>query len=441
MVLRSNYTSGLSWSTNESSPQITIFSAGEYRVRYRDGDGCESLASDAVFVTVNSLPAAPRIVNERPTSFCQNDSTILNIPLSTALFDFRWSTNAAGNRITVKRSSSITATVTEYRTGCTSPVSEAVSITANPLPNQPTVTANGPTVFCADQSVTLTSSPATAYEWSNQATTQNISVNREARYSLRVRNQFGCLSDFSNPVSVKVNALPPAPAVITEGPITFCDGGQVGLRVESLFETSWNTSESGKRIVAKQSGNYAARIKDENGCFSPFSGPVRVDAKPLPAAPSIQKAGVYTLEAVGSMSESNYIWLLNEQPFAGNTSIIKANKMGNYRVQASVKYGSLECFSKPSAAFEFTPETANGGLGVYPNPTFNGKITIETLENLQNATIIVYDLRGRPIYHQFVPVFDGRKQFDLTELAPASYYLRVVTNSYQQGKKILISLP
>ena len=441
VVLRSNYTSGLSWNTNESSPQITVFSAGEYRVRFRDGNGCESFQSDPTFVTVNSLPAAPRIVNERPTSFCQNDSTILNIPLSAALFDFRWSTGASGSRIVAKRSGNITATVIEYRTGCTSPASEAVSITANPLPEQPTVTASGPTVFCADQSVTLTSSPATAYEWSNQATTQNVSVNREARYSLRVRNQFGCLSDFSNPVSVRVNALPPAPSVIAEGPITFCDGGQVGLRVESLFETTWNTTEPGRRIVAKQSGNYAARIKDQNGCFSLFSAAVRVDAKPLPNAPIVQKAGIYTLEAVGSMPEANYIWLLNEQPFAGNTSIIKANKTGNYRVQASVKYGNLECFSKPSAALEFTPETANGGLGVYPNPTFNGKITIETLENLQNATVIVYDLRGRPIYHQFVPIIDGRKQFDLSELAPASYYLRVVTNSYQQGKKILVSLP
>lgn len=442
VVLRTNYSSGITWSNFESTQQITTFSSGEYRVKYRDGvTSCESSPSDPVFVTVNSLPAAPRIVNERPLSFCQNDSTILNIPLSPGVFNFSWSTGAAGNRIVVKRTGNVTATVTEFRTGCTSPASETAQVVVNPLPNQPVIIASGPTTFCADQSVTLTpSATASVYEWSNQANTQSVVVNREGNYSLRVRNQFGCLSVFSNSVGVRVNPLPPVPAVIAESATTFCDGGQVGLRVESLFETFWNTNESGRRIVASKSGNYAARIKDQNGCFSPFSGAVRVDVKPLPASPTIQKIGVYTLEAAGSTPESNYTWLLNERTYnTKNTSVIKANQAGVYRVQVSVKYGLLECFSKPSTPFDFTPETANDGLGVYPNPTLDGKITIETLENLKDATVVIYDFMGRPIYHQQVPLFDGRKEFDLSELPPASYYLRVFSGNYIQGKKLVTS--
>jgi Carbohydrate esterase, sialic acid-specific acetylesterase/Secretion system C-terminal sorting domain len=440
VVLTANYNNGITWNTFESTKQITTFSSGEYRVRYRDGNGCESQPSDPVFVTVNSLPPAPRIVNERPLSFCQNDSTILNIPLSAGIYNFSWSTGATGNRIVRKTTGGVTATVTEFRTGCTSPPSEVAQVVANPLPNQPTVTASGPTTFCADQNVTLLASQASSYEWSNQANTQSIVVNREGNYSLRVRNQFGCISTFSVPVSVRVNALPPAPGIITEGPITFCDGGQVGLRVESLFETFWNTEESGRRIVARKSGNYAARIKDQNGCLSPFSGPIRVDVKELPVSPVIQKIGIYTLEAAGSMTQANYAWLLNGQPYGtNNTSIIKANQTGLYQVQVSVKYGTLECFSKPSASFDFKPETTNNGLGVYPNPTFDGKITIETLENLKDAYVIVYDFMGRPIYHQRVSLFDGRKQFDLSELPPAQYYLRVVNSEYSQGKKIVLN--
>jgi len=441
VILRTNYSSGLTWSNFESTQQITTFSSGEYQVKYRDGTNCESPASDPVFVTVNSLPAAPRIVNERPLSFCQNDSTILNIPLSPAVFNFSWSTSAAGNRVVAKRTGNITATVTEYRTGCTSPASEPAQVVVNPLPNQPVINASGPVTFCANQNVTLSASAtASVYEWSIQANTQSVVITREGNYSLRVRNQFGCLSIFSNSVDVRVNPLPPVPAVIAESATTFCDGGQVGLRVESLFETFWNTNESGKRIVASKSGNYAARIQDQNGCFSPFSGAVRVEANPLPASPTIQKIGVYTLEATGSVPTANYAWLLNEQSYnAPNTPIVKASQAGVYRVQVSVKYGTLECFSKPSAPFDFTPETANDGLGVYPNPTLDGKITIETLENLKDATVVVYDFMGRPIYHQQVPLFDGRKQFDLSELPPATYYLRVFSGSYKQGKKLLVS--
>ncbi|TAG51357.1 MAG: T9SS C-terminal target domain-containing protein [Runella slithyformis] len=440
VILRSNYGTGITWNTFEATQQITTFSSGEYRVKYRDGSGCESQPSDPVFVTVNALPAAPRIVNERPLSFCQNDSTILNIPLSAGIYNFSWSTGATGNRIVRKTAGDITATVTEFRTGCTSPSSEIAQVVVNPLPNQPTITPNGPTTFCADQNLTISASPASRYEWSNEANLQNITVNKEGNYSLRVRNQFGCLSVFSNSIAVRVNPLPAAPSVIAEGPLTFCDGGQVGLRVESLLETTWNTNESTKRIVATKSGNYAARLKDQNGCLSPFSVATRIEVKELPASPVIQKIGIYTLEAAGSMATANYAWLLNNQPYPStNTPIIKANQTGLYQVLVSVKYGALECFSKPSASLNFIVETTNNGLGVYPNPSLDGKVTVETLENLKDATVLVYDYLGRPIYHKQVPLFDGRKQFDLSELPPATYYLRVVNDQYSRGKKLVLS--
>ena len=56
----------------------------------------------------------------------------------------------------------------------------------------PTIDANGPTTFCQGGSVILTSSPGSAYLWSNGATTQSITVTTSGSYTVTVTDVEGC---------------------------------------------------------------------------------------------------------------------------------------------------------------------------------------------------------------------------------------------------------
>ena len=58
-------------------------------------------------------------------------------------------------------------------------------VTVNALPATPTITAGGPTTFCAGGSVTLTSSAGTSYLWSNGATTPSINVTTAGSYTVK----------------------------------------------------------------------------------------------------------------------------------------------------------------------------------------------------------------------------------------------------------------
>jgi len=437
VVLQTNYSTGLTWSNFQTTQNITASAGGEYRVRHRDANGCESV-SDPLLLTVNQLPAAPTVVNERPTTFCLFDNTILTITSGGNIFS--WNNGLQGRSIKLFSAGDISATVFEPSTGCTSLPSTPIKVTVNPLPPKPSITVTGPTTICADQSVTLSAPLSGAYQWSNQGTTRDISVNRTGNYTVVVRNQFGCPSEESDAISIRVNPLPPAPTVIAEGRTTFCDGDQVGLRVESPNSVIWNTNETTKRIIAKQSGNYAARVRDDLGCLSPFSSTVRVDARPLPINPLIQKIGVYTLEIANPVPLATYDWQLNNTAFATNKPFIKANKSGDYTAQASIQYSpALTCFSKPSVALVFVLETENNGLGIYPNPSRDGKITIETLEDLKDATLVVYDERGVPVYTTLIPLLNVQKRFDFSSLPPGNYIIRVANNQYRQNKKITIN--
>src|SRR6185369_12149727 len=71
------------------------------------------------------------------------------------------------------------------------------------------ITAGGPTTFCAGGSVTLDAGPGfVSYLWSNGAIMQTISVNTSGSFTVRVTDANGYQSLASVPVSVTINPLP-----------------------------------------------------------------------------------------------------------------------------------------------------------------------------------------------------------------------------------------
>ncbi|MGC4041174.1 MAG: GEVED domain-containing protein [Flavobacterium sp.] len=75
-------------------------------------------------------------------------------------------------------------------------------------PATPTVTAGGPTTFCAGGSVVLTASVGNGYLWSNNATTSSITVSASGNYTVQVSNASGCFSLPSAPITVTATAQP-----------------------------------------------------------------------------------------------------------------------------------------------------------------------------------------------------------------------------------------
>lgn len=437
--LTTNYTTGISWSSFQTTQTVTVTTGGDYRVRYRDGNGCESV-SDPFRITVNQLPTAPSVINERPTTFCLFDNTVLTI--TSAGNSFKWSTGDTGRSIKTSSAGSVTATVYDPTTGCTSPPSNPITITVNPLPNKPTISVAGSTIICADKSVTLTASQAAGYQWSNSAKTQSINANIAGSYTVVVQNQFGCSSSASDPIIIRTIPLPNPPSVIAEGRTTFCEGEQVGLRVDSPYEVTWNTGEVAKKIVVKQSGNYAASIRNESGCQSPFTGAVRVETKTLPATPIIQKSGIFTLQVSNPTAGATYTWTNNGQALSETNASIRATQAGNYTVLSSIKHNAnLTCTSKVSAPYEFVLENVSSRIGIFPNPSKDGIVTIEALETLSDVNIIVYDQAGRTVTTQTFTSLLGQQKLDLSYLPYGTYHIKVIAPTFNENQKIVLSQP
>ncbi len=139
----------------------------------------------AITVSINALPSTPIISASGNTSFCTGGSVDLT---SSATTGNSWSTSSTSPAITVATSGSYTVTVTDNN-GC-SATSTATVVNVSSAP-APTINASA-TAACSGETVTLTSSTADAYLWSNGDTTQAIQVTASGNFSVITTNSNAC---------------------------------------------------------------------------------------------------------------------------------------------------------------------------------------------------------------------------------------------------------
>ncbi|MCK6648124.1 MAG: hypothetical protein L6Q66_00565, partial [Bacteroidia bacterium] len=322
VTLTSSSATGNTWSTGATTQSITVSAAGTYSVSYVSG-GCTSPSASTI-ITVNPLPSTPTVSASGPTTFCTGGSVTLT---SSSATGNTWSTGATTQSIVVNSSGTYTVNVTNGN-GCTS-ANGSSTVTVNPLPATPTISAGGPLSFCSGNSVTLTSSSASGNTWSTGATTQSITVNSSGTYSVTVGSA-GCSATSAN-TSVTVNPLPSAPTVSAGGPLSFCSGGSVTLTSSSASGNTWSTGATTQSITVSAAGTYTVSVTDGNGCTS-TAGSATVTVNPLPSAPIVSASGPTTFCTGGSVTLTSSSATGNTWSTGETTQSITVNTAGTYTV-------------------------------------------------------------------------------------------------------------
>jgi gliding motility-associated-like protein len=321
LILSANIANGITWSTGETTQTITVTQSGVYSVSFNDGNNCSSSAS--VIVTVQNPPVATNLGG--PFTQCGGNVTLdaQNAGPGTI---YLWNNNATSQVLTVQQSGSYFVTIANT---CGSVQSSTAVVNILTVPNAPIITASGPTTICSTDSVTLTSDNQQNYLWSNNATTQSITVNQSGNYSVTSTAANGC-SATSNVIPVNVQ-LPPI-ATDLGGPFTQCggtitlDAGNANIGASYL----WSNGETTQTIAVSISGNYSVQIS--NACGNVTSTTANVTLFSAPNAPVISANGTTTFCQGGSVVltssvTSGILWSNNE-----NTASITVTSSGDYSV-------------------------------------------------------------------------------------------------------------
>ncbi|WP_169788213.1 S8 family serine peptidase [Rufibacter tibetensis] len=264
--------------SSEISPKVAYTKAGTYKVILKAYDDCSGVYTVTKEISIEALPDAS-IAASGSTTLCEGDKVTLSAVAGEG-FTYLWSTGATTRTIEVGAGGSYRVTVTNA-SGCTA-TSEVVQVIVNPLPIA-LITADGATIFCEGEKVTL-SAPAAegnAFLWSNGATTRSIEVNTAGNYTVTVTNANGCAVT-SEATTVKVNTLPVA-TIAVNGATTFCQGNSVVLIASEGSNYLWSNGATSRSIEVRTAGDYTVTVTNAAGC-QVTSAPLKVQVNDLPVA-------------------------------------------------------------------------------------------------------------------------------------------------------------
>lgn len=436
VTLRSSLDEEIIWSTGEYTSSIVVSQPGTYYINKFNFLGCTN-TSNGVNITVYPTPEA-RIIPEGPTTFCADKQVTLR---SVANAGNLWNNGQSSPSISVSQSGEYFLKV-KNEFGCEN-ISDKIAITVNPMPEQPTIVADGPTVFCADTVVNLTSSVLNDIAWNTGENLSKLRIDKSGDFFVTAKNQFGC-ERVSNMISVKVNPIPAKPSITASGLTTFCRGDSVALTATNSVGYRWNNTQTIQQLSVKSSGVFSVKIIDENGCVSPPSDEVSVDVKDNPQSIEVLQSGTYTLEALtAGVFDTKFEWVKDGVLLPAQEKSIKGRQAGMYAVKGSILYtlkdgSTLRCYSSLSNPYKYTIDPSNGGAVIFPNPVSDDKVSIETLEDLENVEIKFYDPRGFVIRNFTVDKFDARKTLNLSNLAMGLYIVSIKNKDFSVLKRVFV---
>ena len=251
------------------------------------------------------------------------------------------------------------------------------------------ITASGPLALCPGGNVTLTADPASAYLWSNGATTQSITVNTAGTYSLTITNLLGCIG-VSNPIDVISKPTPTAVTIAASGATTVCMPSTVvftntNASVLVGFDYQWKLN--GSAILGATNNSYTASTASGGSITLTVTGSTcnKTSAaktyliKPLPVA-TFTSVGATTFCTGGSVTLTaptitgyTYNWL--KDGLAAGAGASKAFKLsGVYTVIATL--AGCKDTADNSVTIVVNPLPVVSGLTVTPSTICAGQTAL-----------------------------------------------------------------
>lgn len=410
ITLTSSSVNGNTWSTGETTQSISVSNAGSYTVTYSSGGSCSATSAPFV-VTVSSVPAAPVITPNGPTTFCEGGSVVLTSSQATGN---NWSTSATSQTINVTTTNTYQLTYTNA-SGCTS-APTSVLITVQSAPN---VSAGPDQTVCAGNMVTLLGSGAASYSWTGGVTNGvSFPITNQATFEVTGTGSNGCTN--TDQVTIFVNS---APNVSAGADRILCSGQTITLTGSGAATYDWNNGVVNGVAFTPILGTttYTVTGTTAGGCTAQDQMTVTVNQLPnvsIAAIPIFCLSDGSAALTQGTPSGGTYTG-------TGVTGVVFSPAAAGLGIHpVSYTFTDLNgCVNTASGTITVDQclsvnELAENQLSVYPNPTTG----LTAIEFPGTFSYFVSDAQGRTILDGTAS--EGTK-LDLTSFSNGVYQLTI----------------
>ena len=175
-------------------------------------------------------------------------------------------------------------------------------------------------------------------------------------------------------------------------------------------------------------------VMEENGCFY-RSEKIILERRPNPPAPILEKYGAYfvKLSTVGI-----HEWLIDQKSSSDTSSIRKLTEGREFYARTKWVYKNLACYSGYSNVY-YVDSPPCYEFATYPNPS-TGLLSIEIAYETDNASLYLYDLKGKLLDSTEIKNSSRRMDWDISQFPAGTYILKLISEGISQEKTIRKSL-
>lgn len=329
------------WSNSATTEDLTGLSAGNYDVTITDGNGCQTSASYIVVNNAGSLSATASVVPEICSA--SNGSIDQTLTGGNGVLTYSWSTGPTTEDLSVLSAGTYTCTITD-ETGCYIIQSYTVGQTSGDIS---LIGVNIVQEVCGngqgEVNITVTGNNL-VFNWSNGATTEDLTGVPAGNYSCVITNAAGCT--FTTQVFSVINAsgtLNVTTQLVTDE-ICGNGNGAINMNIQggtAPFTILWSSGATNEDIVGLSAGIYSITVTDANGCTESHSITVNSNAGTLAIQNAIitdevcgDMAGAIDVIVIGGVGPLTYSWS------SGQTSEdISALAAGTYTITITDQNG------------------------------------------------------------------------------------------------------
>ena len=303
------------WSNSATSQNLTGAVAGTYRITVTDANSCTASA----IVTV-SEPTVLSASISAGTITCYGESIDITASATggTAGYSYRWSDDLGTTPSINVEAGNYVVTVTDTN-GCT-----ATSSTTVNEPDEMEVSLVATNIYCNGQTSDITSTvtggtaPYT-FEWSNSATSQNLTGVSAGNYYVTVTDRNNCTASENVVISQPeiLTATASADAIQCNGSVTTATvvaNGGTGSYTYAWNDDAGSTTETASNLSAR---TYNVTVTDENSCTATASITIsEPDALTVEISGSLSvcenTTTTLTANATGGTQDYTYSWNTGE---------------------------------------------------------------------------------------------------------------------------------
>ncbi|QCK14916.1 FG-GAP-like repeat-containing protein [Mangrovivirga cuniculi] len=424
--------------STEQNPVISPFNvenAGYYYVQTVSGD-CKSDPVET-YAGLANLPSSS-IIPDGPTSFCDGNDVVLEVPASAEITGFTWKkdgsviSGATTGSLTVTESGSYSVVV-ENTSGCTQE-SDPVVVTVSAAPvSDFSISGNlcrGSTLSFSNSS-TVDGSQTVSYNWnfgdgnSSNEFEPTKTFNTAGTYDVSLTVSYGPACQDISTQTIVVEDAPIADIELVSGTMPFCEGDSVLLQTVSEYSSyEWSNGSTGRQAYYTSGTEASVSVSSGAGC--PGAGSFTLNTLPAPVIDitaeqtEISRGDTVILNASGGI---DYAWepaefvdfadISNPYAFPTETTTFSVNATGSNGC-----VGTAEITITVEGSFEFKANKILSPNGDGINDTW----VIQSIDQFPGCGVKIFDELGRILFEANPYNNDWDGTFNGDYLEKGAYY-------------------